>query len=171
MLEPSSDTLKRSNLIHHSQGVILLFSRERTMCHRVLNSFRAHNVLFASVTVSSSRTAWTFQKLAELTVPCALCLRTLAWPLAPKQAFWVLVPGVKVNFPFPFPPFYISTCLVQSCQLSYPRPISVQHPTLELQNSVLLQSLPWISQSRKEIPVRTCHCCRWTSYPKISKPI
>lgn len=102
----SADTLKRANLIHHFQGVILLFSRERTMCHCVLNSFKAHNVLFAPVTVSSSGTAWTFQKLAELTVSCALCLRTLAWPLTPKQAFWVPVWGVKAIFSFlPIPPF------------------------------------------------------------------
>lgn len=77
--EPSSDALKRTNLIQHFQGVILLFSRERSMCLCVLNSFKAHNILFASVTVSSSKTAWTFEKLAALTVPCALCLRTWTW--------------------------------------------------------------------------------------------
>lgn len=127
----SDDTLKRTNLIHHFQGVILLFSRERTMCHCVLNSFEAHNVLFAPVTVSPSRTAWTFQKLTVLTVPCALCLRTLAWPLTPKQAFWVLVPGVKAIFSFlPIPPFLhqhmfrtkLSALFPQSqkCAASYP---------------------------------------------------
>lgn len=56
-LEPSSDTLKRTNLIHHFQGVILLISRENKMCHHILNSFKAHYVLFASVTMSRSRTA------------------------------------------------------------------------------------------------------------------
>lgn len=40
VLEASSDPLKRTDLVHHFQGVILLFSRERTMCHCVLSSFK-----------------------------------------------------------------------------------------------------------------------------------
>lgn len=127
VLQPSSDTLKRTNLIHHFQGVILLFSRERTLCHCVLSSFNSqcslcsrHCELFKNST-----------KLAVLTIPCALCWRTLAWPLTPKQAFWVRVPGVKAIFSFLSIPTFLhqhmfsaklSALLPQSqnCSASYP---------------------------------------------------